>query len=119
VRAFIATSAETAADRQQQHIVSSTNAFLKTTVCTNVSVLDFTVHYLLHVSAPIGGHLQVKCTQKVVSSAQETLLRAVVLRNSISGYTYLLTYSVALVRKRTIPAEWPPLVGEVSANFCG
>jgi hypothetical protein len=24
---------------------------------------------------------------------------------------------VALVRKRTIPTEWPPLVGEVSANF--
>jgi hypothetical protein len=32
---------------------------------------------------------------------------------------YLLTYSVALVRKRTIPTERPPLVGEVSANFCG
>jgi hypothetical protein len=27
--------------------------------------------------------------------------------------------SVALVRKRTTPAERPPLVGEVSANFCG
>jgi hypothetical protein len=27
--------------------------------------------------------------------------------------------SVALVHKRTIPTEWPPLVGEVSANFCG
>jgi hypothetical protein len=26
---------------------------------------------------------------------------------------------VALVRKRTIPTERPPLVGEVSANFCG
>jgi hypothetical protein len=33
--------------------------------------------------------------------------------------THLLTYSVALVRKRTIPTERPPLVGEVSANFCG
>jgi hypothetical protein len=31
----------------------------------------------------------------------------------------ILTYSVALVRKRTIPTEKPPLVGEVSANFCG
>jgi hypothetical protein len=29
------------------------------------------------------------------------------------------TYSVALVRKRTIPTERPLLVGEVSANFCG
>jgi hypothetical protein len=27
--------------------------------------------------------------------------------------------SVALVRKRTIPTEQPPLVGEVSVNFCG
>jgi hypothetical protein len=27
--------------------------------------------------------------------------------------------SGALVRKRTIPTERPPLVGEVSANFCG
>ena len=29
------------------------------------------------------------------------------------------TNSVALVRTRTIPTERPPLVGEVSANFCG
>jgi hypothetical protein len=27
--------------------------------------------------------------------------------------------SMALVRERTIPTERPPLVGEVSANFCG
>jgi hypothetical protein len=27
--------------------------------------------------------------------------------------------SVALVRKRTITTERPPLVGAVSANFCG
>jgi hypothetical protein len=26
---------------------------------------------------------------------------------------------VALARKRTIPTERPPLVGEVGANFCG
>jgi hypothetical protein len=26
---------------------------------------------------------------------------------------------VALVRERTIPTERPPLVGEVSAHFCG
>jgi hypothetical protein len=25
--------------------------------------------------------------------------------------------SVAVVSERTIPTEWPPLVGEVSANF--
>jgi hypothetical protein len=38
---------------------------------------------------------------------------------NVHSPTYLLTYSVALVRKRTIPTERPPLVGEVSANFCG
>jgi hypothetical protein len=27
--------------------------------------------------------------------------------------------SVVVVRKRTIPIERPPLVGEVSANLCG
>jgi uncharacterized membrane protein len=35
--------------------------FLKTTHATMFFVLDFIVHYLLHVSVPIGGHLQV-CT---------------------------------------------------------
>jgi hypothetical protein len=29
------------------------------------------------------------------------------------------TNSVAWARKQTIPTEWKPLVGEVSANFCG
>jgi hypothetical protein len=41
------------------------NAFLKTTICNNVFVLDFIVHYLLHVSAPIGGQLQVIRTQNI------------------------------------------------------
>jgi hypothetical protein len=31
----------------------------------------------------------------------------------------VLTYSVALVRERTMPTERPPLVGEVSVKFCG
>jgi hypothetical protein len=30
----------------------------------------------------------------------------------------IINNSVALVHKRTIPTERPPLVGEVSANFC-
>jgi hypothetical protein len=29
------------------------------------------------------------------------------------------TYSMVLVRERTTPTERPPLVGEVTANFCG
>jgi hypothetical protein len=45
---------------------SRTNAYLKTTARNNVSVLDFIMHYLLHVSAPIGGHLQAKCTQNIL-----------------------------------------------------
>jgi hypothetical protein len=31
----------------------------------------------------------------------------------------ILTNSVALVRERTIPTERPPLISEVSTNFCG
>jgi hypothetical protein len=34
-------------------------------------------------------------------------------------YYYYYYYSMASVRERTIPTERPPLVGEVSANFCG
>jgi hypothetical protein len=33
-------------------------------------------------------------------------------------YCLSLSLTVALARKRTIPTEQPPLVGEVSANFC-
>jgi hypothetical protein len=35
------------------------------------------------------------------------------------GQQYLKLNSVAVVRKRTIPTERRPLVGEVSANLCG
>jgi hypothetical protein len=34
-------------------------------------------------------------------------------------FSYGAVHSVALIRKRTIETERPPLVGEVSANFCG
>jgi hypothetical protein len=33
-------------------------------------------------------------------------------------YIHSAVSAVALVSKRTIPTERPPLVGEVSANFC-
>jgi hypothetical protein len=35
------------------------------------------------------------------------------------GTVYLKLNTVSLARKRTIPTERPPQVGEVSANFCG
>jgi hypothetical protein len=38
---------------------------------------------------------------------------------SYMHYISLNNISVALVRKRTIPIERPPHVGEVSANICG
>jgi hypothetical protein len=38
---------------------------------------------------------------------------------SLQGRTQVKLNSVALVRKRTMPTERPPLVDEVSANFCG
>jgi hypothetical protein len=36
--------------------------------------------------------------------------------NAVTGQRY--KNSVALVREQTIPTERPPLVDEVSANFC-
>jgi hypothetical protein len=46
------------------------------------------------------------------------------LKLSQTGYWEYYNYNynhntVALVRKRTIPTEQPPLVGEVSVNFVG
>jgi hypothetical protein len=35
------------------------------------------------------------------------------------NYKYIRKTSVALFRERIMPTERPPLVGEVSANFCG
>jgi hypothetical protein len=39
--------------------------------------------------------------------------------NYWTTYVAIKINSVAFVRERTIPTERPPLVGEVSANFCG
>jgi hypothetical protein len=39
--------------------------------------------------------------------------------HTMNTTTIKLTNSVALVRKRTIPTERPPLVSKVSANFSG
>jgi hypothetical protein len=41
-------------------------------------------------------------------------------RNVIRAWKHKINLnSVAWVREGTIPTERPPLVGEVSANFCG
>jgi hypothetical protein len=40
-------------------------------------------------------------------------------RRQPTNYNNNNNNSVALVRERTIPTERPPLVVEVSANFCG
>jgi hypothetical protein len=53
----------------------------------------------MHINVLIGLHL-------LIHSLLKTVLNA------------LKTNSVAVVRKRTIPTERPPLVGEVSANLC-
>jgi hypothetical protein len=54
------------------------------------------------------------------STLPHWLRRATNLHPSPNGlFEIKQTNSVALVRKRTIPTERPPLVGEVSAYFCG
>jgi hypothetical protein len=44
---------------------------------------------------------------------------AIVLRSSAVFHYQTKLNSVALVCDRTVPIERPPLVDEVSANFCG
>jgi hypothetical protein len=39
--------------------------------------------------------------------------------SELNCYVKIIHNSVVLVRERTIPTERPPLVGELSANFCG
>jgi hypothetical protein len=65
-------------------------------------------------------------TKSVIREILLLLLSSPDTRNSLKELTTELkedvnkqTNSVALVRKRTIPTERPPLVGEVSINFCG
>ena len=55
--------------------------------------------------------LNLRCFFRVVFLSGENAYRIL--------HYYLKKNSVALVRERTIPTERPPLVGEVSANFCG
>jgi hypothetical protein len=56
-------------------------------------------------------------TEPFMKLIQELFVPGTLILRNPSLYTELNT--VALVRKRTIPTERPPLVGEVSANFCG
>jgi hypothetical protein len=48
-----------------------------------------------------------------------TPLQAVITSFKTRGYTTTKIHSVALVCKRTIQTERPPLDNEVSTNFCG
>jgi hypothetical protein len=47
------------------------------------------------------------------------LVQSISVANTYFPFPKLALYSVALFRKRTTPIELPPLVGEISANFCG
>jgi hypothetical protein len=61
--------------------------------------------------------------QKINNGKRETKKRKENKNKTIKtrrmGRNGRLTDSVVLVRERTIPTERPPLVGEVTTNFCG
>jgi hypothetical protein len=67
------------------------------------------------------------CVLNVSSAVITTATIAInTARTTVTAFLLLLLLlelkklnSVALVRKRTIPTERPPIVGEVSANLCG
>jgi hypothetical protein len=54
-----------------------------------------------------------------VHTGRESLQPAVFKTTSKGPYPETKLNSVAWVRERTIPTERPPLVGEVTGNFCG
>jgi hypothetical protein len=74
-------------------------------------------------------HLHLESRLRIIYLHSATRLHGVELNLARRQRAFLLasaifkninkTNSVALVRVRTIPTERPPLVGEVSANFCG
>jgi hypothetical protein len=46
-------------------------------------------------------------------------VQSLTVKVSLKGWRGTKTNSMASVHERTIPTEGPPLVSEVSANFCG
>jgi hypothetical protein len=57
--------------------------------------------------------------QFIIHSLQRTWKSWMVLEYVDELHKSTTKNSVAWIRKRTIPTEWPPLLSEVSANFCG
>jgi hypothetical protein len=66
-------------------------------------------------------HLSEKCTLHTHTTSVRSCLSQDIQFQLIKWLFFpCLTFSsVALVHKRTMPTKRPPLVGEVSANFCG
>jgi hypothetical protein len=93
--------------------------FLHTCLRTGISVKW---HALQSELLPcVGNTLKVLANEKYIRGIIIMFLRANVpiSEGSYPGPVHTQTNSVVLVRKRTIPTERPPHVGEVSDNFCG
>ena len=56
---------------------------------------------------------------RMVDTMQGSIIFIFITWNNAFLILFYKLNSVALVHERTIPTERPPLVGEVSANFCG
>jgi hypothetical protein len=105
-------------DRRKQSLFNCGNVFLN-------RGRPHTPHFaFLHNGPPC--HASALCTRGRVShrrDAEDPLLCLAGSRyftlHRASSHTNTNLNSVARVRERTIPTERPPLVSEVSANFCG
>ena len=80
-------------------------------------ICDFILTFLRNARSVYKTNKRKNCPPK---SSHFTIHRTVGLRQQVQHNHHTKKLNpVALVRKRTIPTERPPPVGEVSANFCG
>jgi hypothetical protein len=101
---------------QSSWAVENTNFYTEwhTTYCTLIqNILCIPVKHVVTVRACFNRH-PAFCPRNTYIDIRYNF-------NYINLYIYNKTKlnSVAWVRKRSIPTEWPALVGEVSPNFCG
>jgi hypothetical protein len=111
-------------NRLLHSILSQFHPFSSSQSISIKSILMFLCFLLVYVSGRFQRRFPCKIVYVLLVSSYSNLIPSYrgVLNVCCSNQPQLAAdnnNSVALVRERTIPTERPPLVGEVTANFCG